>query len=134
MQAARRAAPREACGLLLGNRAHVRLLVEVRNRAARAGEFELDALDAAAAERAARGAGLELLGYFHSHPLGDATPSALDRAADAFPGCGPRLHLIVTPAGRWRLYCVRREGWESLVPSLVDGEASLATTLIAAHG
>lgn len=36
------------------------------------------------AERWARGEGLEILGYYHSHPSGSATPSALD-LANAWP-------------------------------------------------
>ncbi len=63
--------------------------------------FEIDPAALFAALRAERAGGARLVGYYHSHPGGDATPSAVD-AAQAAPD--DRLWLIVagTIATLWR--------------------------------
>lgn len=83
---ARRRDPREACGLLIGRRAHGCVEVvevrEARNLAADRAEarFELDPLDHLAAEEHAAARGLEVVGVWHSHPDAPARPSEEDRA------------------------------------------------------
>lgn len=107
LEAARRAWPREACGLLLGEgdrTAGVRLrgALETRNVAG-PGRFTLDPADFLAKEGRARAEGLAVVGIWHSHATDgeprarDAAPSALDRAG-AWPGW---LQVIaaVGPAG-----------------------------------
>jgi proteasome lid subunit RPN8/RPN11 len=76
---ARRAAPEECCGLLLGagNR------IESASPAANVAEnrrihFEIDPLALLAAHKAARRGGPQVLGYYHSHPTGHPVPSATD--------------------------------------------------------
>jgi proteasome lid subunit RPN8/RPN11 len=52
--------------------------------------------------KSARAQGLEVVGYYHSHPAGPPRPSAFDRER-AWPELS---YLIVTPAGEahsWRL-------------------------------
>jgi len=99
---ARAAAPEEACGLLVGGAsAGMSRVVEappVPNRAPdpRLG-FELDPVDWARLEGAARERGLEVLGHWHSHPRGGARFSDEDRWF-AMPGA---WSLVVTPAGDW---------------------------------
>lgn len=84
---ARDAYPHEACGVLIGTpgalRAEVRRVTRARNlNVARARDrYELDPLDLLAAEDAARAAGLEVLGIWHTHPDHPARPSETDRAA-----------------------------------------------------
>lgn len=83
---------REACGLLLGEEG---LIAEIR-RAANvalqpAVSFEVDPAVLLGAHKAAREGGPIILGHYHSHPSGEAFPSARD-AADARPG---QLWLIV---------------------------------------
>lgn len=84
--------PREACGLLeaAGGIAggaslaavRVRRLVVCRNiHADPERRFEIDPEDFLRAEHAARGRGRAIAGVWHSHPHGDARPSATDRAA-----------------------------------------------------
>jgi desampylase len=78
---ARDAHPREACGLLLGSGERVE---EVR-RCANVHphpetNFDIDPRALIDAHRAARSGGPEVLGYWHSHPLGPPEPSATDRA------------------------------------------------------
>lgn len=81
------AAPEEACGLLLGKDG---LIIEARlaaNVAAdRRRHFEIDPQALIDAWRAERAGGLRLIGYYHSHPGGVATPSATDR--EMAPGDG----------------------------------------------
>lgn len=104
---ARRAHPREACGLLLGSRSRdgrravVAELHAARNLAdARAAldSFELDPADHLAAELRAARLGLAVVGVWHSHPDRPAVPSEADRAA-AFAGWS---WLIAAVAGEGR--------------------------------
>jgi len=54
--------------------------------------FEIDPRALIAAMRAERAGGAKIVGYWHSHPGGDATPSATDAAMAAPDG---KLWLIV---------------------------------------
>ena len=83
---ARSAAPREACGLLLGappvdptGVARVERALWSPNLERRADRYELDPVAHLAGRRLAEASGLELLGAWHSHPLGAAEASAADR-------------------------------------------------------
>lgn len=86
-------APREACGLLFGTAALVDDVMAAANVADDpARRFEIDPAALFAAIRAERGGGPTLAGYYHSHPGGNAEPSATDRAMAAADG---KLWLIV---------------------------------------
>ena len=84
--AARDSAPEECCGLLLGREA----IEEIRPAANVASDpcrrFEIDPQTLVDAHRAARADGAAVIGYYHSHPTGPATPSATDRAMAASDG------------------------------------------------
>lgn len=77
---AAKAHPLECCGLLLGQGGQV---LEVRPTAnvhpLPERHFEIDPAALIAAHRAAREGGAQVLGYYHSHPVGPAEPSATDR-------------------------------------------------------
>ena len=77
---AARAAPAECCGLLLGRAGRIE---EARPAANVSPEplrrFEIDPATLIAAHRAARAGGLDLIGYYHSHPAGYPHPSTTDR-------------------------------------------------------
>jgi proteasome lid subunit RPN8/RPN11 len=83
------AAPREACGLLLGRaragRTAVSAVVRASNLAKGDDGFRLDPGEIVATEREARSHGLELVGFWHSHPRAEAVPSARD-LREAWPG------------------------------------------------
>jgi proteasome lid subunit RPN8/RPN11 len=83
-QEARAAYPRECCGLLEGIRdeglVQILALHPARNSAARDDRFEIDPGDHIAALKAARGNGRAIIGCYHSHPNGAASPSDTDRA------------------------------------------------------
>jgi proteasome lid subunit RPN8/RPN11 len=84
---ARATAPRECCGLVLGQRrgedAHALALHPARNLAARMDRFEIAPEDHFVAQRDARRKGYEVIGCYHSHPGGAARPSAADLAGAA---------------------------------------------------
>jgi proteasome lid subunit RPN8/RPN11 len=91
---ARRDAPRECCGLLLGLHrqievawAAVNLSTDPQRR------YLVDPADHFAAIRRARALGLEVIGAYHSHPEGPQGPSPTD-VAEA-PGAS-WIHLIVS--------------------------------------
>ena len=105
-RAAREAAPREACGVLLGRRAGAYLFVEeareLRNLCGERGGYRLDPAGLRAALEDADCAGLEVLGAWHSHPSGHPQLSAVDHAGTPEGWCqllvaGPSARL----AGAW---------------------------------
>ncbi|RSV40547.1 peptidase [Sphingomonas sp. ABOLD] len=108
-KAATAAAPREACGLLLGAGGRIERFTECANVSdAPEIRFEIDPAALFAALRAERAGGNALLGYWHSHPSGDAAPSRTDAAMAAPDG---KLWVILGgedvtcwragDAGRW---------------------------------
>jgi proteasome lid subunit RPN8/RPN11 len=91
---AREAAPDECCGLLLGRSDEVRQAVRARNLAADAAtRFLIDPADHFAARRVARQSGLDLVGFYHSHPRSPAEPSQRDRDEFTY---NSSLYLIVS--------------------------------------
>ncbi len=81
MRHAQTAAPRECCGLLLGAGDRIVTARPTDNVAADPlRHFEIDPAALISAERAARGGGVQVLGYYHSHPRGPVAPSRTDRA------------------------------------------------------
>lgn len=77
--------PEEGCGVLVGeDRGAIRrvaLAIGVENvaREDRTRRYDLDPERFLAEDRRARARGLEVLGFFHSHPDAPAEPSAFDR-------------------------------------------------------
>lgn len=94
--------PRECCGVLLGHhRKAVLKVVEalpVPNVAGALNRYAMSPASLLELERNARDCGLGIVGFYHSHPEGDAFPSAIDRD-QAIPGT---LHLILAMTGRGR--------------------------------
>ena len=79
--------PDEACGILLGADGRITEARQACNvHPAPATHFEIDPQALINAHRAARGGGAGVLGYYHSHPVGPAEPSATDRACAAGDG------------------------------------------------
>lgn len=79
--------PRECCGILLGSvstddHREVSLAIPCRNayEGEQADHFELDPKDQFEAQREARKLGVDVIGFFHSHPDCDAYFSATDLA------------------------------------------------------
>ena len=93
-------APMESCGLLFGDAAEIVSMQAVENVSeSPEHRFEIDPVALFAALRAERAGGTKIVGYWHSHPSGDATPSATDAAMAAPDGklwlivAGPDAHL-----------------------------------------
>ncbi|KRC82882.1 peptidase [Sphingomonas sp. Root241] len=96
------AAPREACGLLFGAADRITDWQAVENVAEEPERrFEIEPSALFAALRAERAGGPKIIGYWHSHPSGDATPSITDAAMAQPDG---KLWLIVAREGEklWR--------------------------------
>lgn len=103
--AARGAAPREACGILLGRGACVESVLVTANVAADpTRHFEVDPAALVTAHKTARSGGAKVIGYFHSHPNGLARPSATDAASSAREGA---VWVIAAPDsdGTWGITC-----------------------------
>ncbi len=87
LTASRGASPLEACGILLGNGAHIHRFVETTNvHPSPEAHFEIDPQALIDAHRTARKGGAQVVGYFHSHPRGNAVPSATDQHRSARDG------------------------------------------------
>jgi proteasome lid subunit RPN8/RPN11 len=90
---AREAAPDECCGLLLGRADEIVEAVRARNASVSAStRFLIDPKDHIDARRDGRVRGLEVVGFYHSHPCSGAAPSETDLAEAAYPGS---LYVIV---------------------------------------
>lgn len=99
---ARTEAPRECCGLLVGQPGLVERIIPATNVRASEVSYLIDPREHFAAIRSARSEGLSVIGGYHSHPRSQALPSATDLAE----GAGQDfLSVIAAPAvrGGWRL-------------------------------
>ena len=117
-EAARAAHPREACGILLGHGERISGFIEARNvHPEPETRFEIDPQSLIDAHRSSRAGGPQIIGYFHSHPTGDARPSATDVEMAAGDG---RVWAI---AGQEDLRFFRsgKAGFEALSLRTVDG-------------
>ena len=86
-------APKEACGLLFGDSDAITGWQAAENVAdSPENRFEIEPGALFAALRAERAGGARIAGYWHSHPSGDANPSATDAAMAEPDG---KLWLIV---------------------------------------
>jgi proteasome lid subunit RPN8/RPN11 len=92
---ARAATPSECCGLLVGSGRAVTAALPARNLAESPTRFLIDPQDHINAIRDARVRGLEVLGFYHSHPHSPAVPSETDRAEAGYPD---HLYLIASLA------------------------------------
>jgi proteasome lid subunit RPN8/RPN11 len=96
---AREAAPEECCGVLIGSRAAVMEAVATRNIAETpTTRFLIDPKGHLDALRDARRRGLDVVGFYHSHPRSAALPSPTDLAEASYPD---HLFLIVGLEGLW---------------------------------
>jgi len=92
---AQRTAPAECCGVLVGAGDRVIEAVPAKNLSPDPNRFLLDPKTHIAAERDARGRGLAVVGFYHSHPHSAAQPSPTDIAESSY---AEALHVIVSLA------------------------------------
>ena len=76
--------PQEGCGLLAGSATIVQDVIPVTNAAQSPVRYRMDPREQLRAFDRIEHRGWELLGIFHSHPLGPAGPSATDVAEAAY--------------------------------------------------
>jgi proteasome lid subunit RPN8/RPN11 len=91
---AREALPAECCGVLLGTASEIVEAVRTSNLSEDPNRYCLDPKGHIDARRAARRRGLDVIGFYHSHPHSEPEPSAADLTEAAYPG---HLYLIVRP-------------------------------------
>jgi proteasome lid subunit RPN8/RPN11 len=90
---ARRQAPAECCGVLIGDAAVIAEAAPTRNLSDNANRFLIDPRGHMDAVRRARALDLDVIGFYHSHPHSPAHPSERDLAEAAYPGL---LMMIVS--------------------------------------
>ena len=91
---ARRDAPNECCGLLIGAAERIDEALPLQNRASDPQRrYEIDPRDFLAAMKRCRGTSAGILGAYHSHPRSAPEPSQSD-LAEAF---GDFLYVIAGP-------------------------------------
>ena len=93
MAHARTALPAECCGLLIGRDDYVVESIRARNLEDNPNRFLIDPRDHIETLKRARARGLDIVGFYHSHPRTEAYPSPSD-VADAFDS--EYVHLIVS--------------------------------------
>lgn len=95
-------APLEACGVLVGDRRTetvVETAVRMQNVSASPRvDYRIDPAALLTVFDDTATAGREVVGFYHSHPVGPPTPSAQDRDEARWPGY---LYLLVCLAGPW---------------------------------
>ena len=89
--------PLEACGALLGQGRDVLRVAPLSNRETEKPRvrYAIDPRDLVGLDREARGQGLEIVGYFHSHPDHPARPSETDRQRAAESLSDGVIHIVV---------------------------------------
>jgi proteasome lid subunit RPN8/RPN11 len=114
--------PQECCGFLIGRTGGEAIRVErvlpAANQGRRSDRFTIHPETVLAVHKEARAAGLDVVGFYHSHPDHPARPSRLDRE-DAWPG---RSYLIVSVAeGR----AVETRSWRLSAEAAVEQEVRI---------
>jgi desampylase len=103
LAAAAQSSSTEICGALIGDRHQIVDAVPIANQSTRARDrFYIPAVDVMRVERAAEQDGYMVMGFYHSHPHGDAVPSITD-VQNALPGY---VYWIASRRGEvraWRL-------------------------------
>lgn len=123
----------ECCGLMFGEAGEITRVQHTANVASDTrNAFEIDPTALIAAEKASRNGDVPVIGYFHSHPHGDATPSITDAE-------------MALPDGRFWLIAANREvkGWRALAAGpvhcrfepvdLIDSHSGLAIARLDRH-
>jgi len=111
---ARAAMPLEACGLLIGTEDdRVSRLEPASNVAAEpARRFEVDPRALLALHRRLRGTPERLIGHWHSHPQGQAVPSACDREMVSDPDMA--WLIVAAPDGPVRAWRPTDDGFAEI--------------------
>jgi proteasome lid subunit RPN8/RPN11 len=113
-------APEEACGFVVGEGYHSRLIIPVTNILHDAFRFRMDPEEQLRAFFLVEEKGLEILAIYHSHPHGISNPSATDYDELTFPGA---IYLIwYQDANKWqcRGYKMQAQTGTGEVPVIIS--------------
>jgi len=91
---AHEALPSECCGVLIGSPSAIVEARRTHNLAGSRTRFEIDPKGHIDARREARLRGLQVVGFYHSHPYSEPVPSDTDLAEASYPDL---FQLIVRP-------------------------------------
>ncbi len=91
---ARREAPNECCGLLLGTKSLIEQVRPARNVRASPNRYLIDPADHFSAIREARTVGCQIIGAYHSHPNSAPSPSPTDLREATYRNY---VYVIVSP-------------------------------------
>lgn len=106
----KKAAPLEACGLLIGQELRVERLVISPNLAVCSNRFEIDPGLLLKESRLARENGQRIIGHYHSHPNGQAYPSAHDLAMSFYPD----WLWLIWAAGKINAFKIDEENYQEV--------------------
>lgn len=103
-----RCLPEEACGILGGQGEIVKLVISTTNTLHSTVKFQIDPLEQLKAFQTFENMGLEMVGYFHSHPAGPAYPSQTDIQMNYYPGSAV---VILSNQPKWQIkaYLIEKE-------------------------
>ena len=118
---AQEAHPLECCGILVGDGERILKALRARNVAdVPARRFVIDPADHIAARRSARSEGLDVVGFYHSHPSSGASPSRTDMAEASYPDAATLIVGIQAERLEARLFRLRDSGVEELMFDVED--------------
>ncbi len=125
LEEARRHYPLECCGLLGGRQGVITDIFPATNALASSVAFEIPPEELFRFFRQMRNRGLEHLGIYHSHPSGDARPSARDVERAYYPDVA---YFVVAPrpegSPACRVFSIRDGQVRDVALEIVDGSQS----------
>jgi len=101
-------APDEACGILAGKGEAVSRVLTVTNVLHSAVRFQMNPDEQLQALLDLEERGEEMIGYFHSHPVGPAVPSATDLEMYYYPGAV--MVILGCENGIWKPHAFLTDG------------------------
>ena len=96
---AREKEPNECCGLLIGTSVRIESVARARNLEDSPTRYRVNPADHFLALRAARAAGRQVVGSYHSHPASPARPSAADTEEAMYPDYVYVIVSLADPEG-----------------------------------
>lgn len=120
LEAARKAAPLEACGLLAGAGEHVTKCYVLTNADASPEHYSMKPEEQFAAVKDMRAAGLKMLGIWHSHPASPPRMSAEDMRLAYTPDVAYLILSLVEPRGPSIRAFVVQDGTVHETPVIIE--------------
>lgn len=115
-----RCAPLECCGLLVGKSSRIDELVPCTNDDHSATSFSIPPIELLDSFRKMRENDRELVGIYHSHPLGPEHPSRRDVEQFEYPGVSYWIISLKSPLPVVRCYCWNGEDFDEALYDIAD--------------